>query len=553
MSEEDKKLHMNRRDFLKAAGVGMGAGLLTGCTPKIAATSVPTTEATQLASSKHSWEIVPDPIPDSKIAKTIETDIVVIGAGIAGQVAALSAAEAGAKVIVIEKTETYSSRGLDNAAINSRLHKKLGIEIDKKQAVRELIRNNANRVKEELHWLFVNHSGEAMDWLMDMTEAEGLTTYLWDGQYKGPDYHEYPVTHRFMAPKDAPEVPWLNQRVSDTLVKNAKGKGVDFEFNIKAEQLLRPSGGRVTGVVASTSDGTYVKYLASKAVILCTGDYGSNDEMVDYFCPDARYGEVNWYIPQGANQGDGHRMGMWIGAKMQKGKHAPMIHMVLGASNYFYLHVNKFGLRYENEDKSSQALGIMKAMQPDNIGWVVYDDKYLEEIPTTIAIGGGFGWDQNRLVGDKWDPEVEKASHKSQVERGVLFEADTLDELAGKMGVPADSLKATVERYNKIAEAKDDSDFGKRPELLFPINKPPFYAGKLVNGLLVVAAGFSVNTNMQVLDPNDQPIPGLYAAGNVAGDFYSVDYPTVFPGHSHGRCLTFGRIAGAHAAGKPLY
>lgn len=552
MTKELRKLNISRRNFLKTAAGVSAASVLVSCAPKTA-TTTPEGAAAVTADCKHTWEIIPDPIPADKITKTVDTEILVIGAGIAGQVAALSAAEAGAKVICFDKMETYSSRGLHNAAVDSRLQKELGITIDKKQAVRELVRICGNRVKEELHWLFINHSGEAMDWLMDMTEAAGLKTVIWAGAYKGPDYYEYPVTHMFQAPADWEPAPWMNANVAKVLDENARAKGVEFIYKTKAERILRDSSGKVTGCVASIEDGSYIQYNASKAVILCTGDYGSDDEMVDYFCPDARYGEVNWYTPAGANTGDGHRMGMWIGAKLQKGRHAPMIHEVLGASSYFYLQVNKLGLRFQNEDKSSQANGVMKAMQPDNTAWVVFDDKYLEEIPTTLDKGGGFSWDQGRTWGQEWSAEAEVGSINGQIERGVLFKEDTLDALAAKMEVPADALKATVARYNEIAEAKDDVDFGKRSELLFPINKPPYYGGKLVNALLVVAAGFSVNTNLQVLDPNDQPIPGLYAAGNVAGDFYAVDYPTFFPGHSHGRCLTFARIAGHHAAGNPLY
>lgn len=113
-----------------------------------------------------------------------------------------------------------------------------------------------------------------------------------------------------------------------------------------------------------------------------------------------------------------------------------------------------------------------------------------------------------------------------------------------------DNFVATVKRYNELYEMQDDVDYGKRKELLTPIVKPPFYAGKLLSTLLTMCGGLRTDTSLKVLDENDQPIEGLYVAGAAQGEFFANDYPTICPGIGHGRCITFGRMAGIKAAGK---
>ena len=126
--------------------------------------------------------------------------------------------------------------------------------------------------------------------------------------------------------------------------------------------------------------------------------------------------------------------------------------------------------------------------------------------------------------------------------------ANTIEELAEKMEVPVEKFKATVARYNELARLGKDLDFGKRPDRLTAIDKPPYYAGKGRYALLVVMGGIVVNASLQALDKDWEVIPGLYLAGNTMGNRFAIDYPTMVPGISNGMSLTYGRVAGLNAA-----
>ena len=533
---------LGRRGFLKGA-VASGVAGIAASSPLRGAQKAP-------PECRPSWETPPPPIPAGEIKSTVTTEVVVVGAGIAGITTALSAAEGGAKVIVLEKMKKYSARGYDIAAVDSRLQKKMGITIDVPKAIRELIKNCDKQVKEELFWIWTRNSGKVMDWLLDQTEPAGLVAKLSTAQYKGPTYFEYPVTHHILGGPHTKDGSFID--VVDILVKNALSKGVEFRYRMPGARLIREGTGPVTGVIAGLP-GNYTRFIATKGVVLATGDYGSNAEMLRHFCPIATYVNHNVYTPLGANVGEGHKMGLWAGAAMQKGMHAPMIHTLGGAWPYFFLHVNKRGLRYHNEDVACQACCLGMMMQPDGIGWTILDSDFLTHVPKTLEIGGGFFWDHpGRDMGEPWTPDEDIAAMEDNIKAGLAFKANTFDELAAKMKVPADALKKTVARFNELVKKGVDDDFGKRKDLLFPIEKPPFIAGLMKSALLATTSGLRVNTKLEVLDEKDEPLGRLYAVGNVQGDMFAVDYPTVFPGLSHGRCVVFGRLVGLHLAGKEL-
>jgi fumarate reductase flavoprotein subunit len=263
---------------------------------------------------------------------------------------------------------------------------------------------------------------------------------------------------------------------------------------------------------------------------MCTGDYGNDAEMMDKYCPQASYLQsmIN------TSTGDGHKMAMWIGAEMELGPHGVMVHGPAGPmSNTPFLQVNLLGERFQNEDVPVQSNTNAVQRQPGEISWQVFDSKYPDEL-----LNMGIGLGKHMVVTEKIRLDIEESAVK----------ADTLEELAKKMGVPVNNFIATVSRYNKLARSGRDVDFGKCPDRMTTIEKPPYYAGEGKYGLYIVAGGLNVNTRLQSLDNNWQVIPGIYLAGNTVGNRFGTDYPTTCPGLSHGLAIFHGRLAGKNAA-----
>jgi len=491
---------------------------------------------------KYSFEIPPDPIPEYLIQETIKPDVVVVGGGISGISAAISAVEAGAETVLIEKTARSQGRGLMYGAIGSRLQKKLGIEIDPDEVILNLMKEAGNRPDQRLLRMWAEGSGASMDWLMDMTDAAGIKVFIL--HFPPPPsfnnaneyYPQYLATHHYELERRPGEHP-----VTKCMMDNALKKGVIVHFNTKAEQLIRRGKGGVTGLIAKNNDGDYVRYN-TKAIVLCTGDYGSNPEMVAKYCPHVAH--FKSFIS--ASTGDGHIMAMWAGAVMEPGPHVPMMHVTPYPLGVAFLNVNIKGERFQNEDVPGYAYSNAVLHQPGRTGWQVFDSKYPEELP---KMGIGLGKFNSVTDDIKEYPEMQYTLTREFVEKETV-QADTIEELAEKMMVPADSLHATVTRYNELARLGKDFDFGKRADRLTTIDHPPYFAGKDkgLNGYLCILGGINVNDGMQALDKNFEPIPGLYLAGNTMGNRFGCDYPTMVPGISHGMCLHFGRTAGANAA-----
>lgn len=506
---------------------------------------------------KWSWEEPAKPIAKRHIKKVVDTDIVVIGAGLAGLSAAISAADLGAKVEIVEKNKVPAFRGGHITALDSKLQKEMGIENDTRQIIRELVAWAQGRVDEELLWQFFRKSGAAMDWATEIGKKHGLEVTMWEGYYKGPDYTEYPVTH-FFHEKNA-DLSYVyghskgigNATLVPAMEKEAVSKGVKVHYKTPSVQILRDAEGKAVGVIAGKR-GKYTQFNA-KNVIIATGDYASNREMMQRFSPFALKADAQIYFPNKCNTGDGMIQAMQAGAVMQKHEpHAAVIHLEAGAASYGFLHVNGHGKRFKNEDVNTQSKSCTKELEPDGIAWTIYDKDWAEQVKAQVDanIAGGLFYGQMwQPWGKGWNKEIEKMTQEAHIKDGKVLVANTIGELAQKMGVPKVELEKTISRYNELHQMQNDPDFGKREELLTPIIKPPFYAGKLYSTVLTMCGGLSTDSSLLVKDKNDQSIPGLYVVGAAQGDFFANDYPTICPGIGHGRCLTYGRMAGILAAG----
>jgi succinate dehydrogenase/fumarate reductase flavoprotein subunit len=554
-------IELSRRSFLRSTLVSAGAAAATTVSGVAAAGDIPAKWAAPKCSG-WSWEKPVKPIPADQIKETQKTDVVVIGAGLAGFAAALAAAQEGAKVTLIEKTKSWSCRGGHITAFNSKLQKKMGIKNDGAEIVRRLVSWGQGRMDERLLWMFAAKNSACMDWAIDIAGKHDTKVTLWEGFYKGPTYTEFPVTHFFYNKNINLDYTYGNSEgignvaLMPCFEEELKAAGVKIMYRTPCVQFITNKAGDVEGVIAGRK-APYTRIEASKGVIIATGCYATNEEMRKAFAPYSLRADAQIYFPTKSNTGDCHIMAMQIGGAMQRNdNHAATVHLEAGAGSYGFLHVNARGERFMNEDVNTQSKSCSKELQPHGVAWTVYDANWADDVKKQVdgnLAGGLFYGQMWQPWGNGWNAEVEKASQAQHIKDGKVMVANTIEELAQKMGVPAKQLKATIDRYNELVKKGHDDDYGKRKELLTPIVKAPFYAGRLVSSLLAMSGGLHTDPSLHVLRADDTPIKGLYVCGAAAGDYFgSGDYPTICPGMNHGRALTFGRLAGILAAGGDI-
>ncbi len=555
MSEEEKlPKGISRRKFIQGAAVGTvvlaSGSTLIGCSPN---EETPAPSETTGESSIPSFLKKPDPIPDSEIKQTVTADVVVIGAGMSGLCAAMAAAEEGAKVVILEKTERVNFRGNDYGAIGTKMQKQINNEINKMDAVQEIMRYSAYKGNQRVVSLWAENSGAVADWIMAKAESYGCQPKpvpLDETVTPGTTIKGYPTLSFRMDPSEAAVAdaptgtdPWTAS-MRYALKKGCEDAGVEFHYETPAAQLVREENGRVTAVIGG-AEGAYTKFVGNKGVVICSGDYNANQEMREYYIPSTKNMHANMYemVTGPCNTGDGQKMGMWVGAAIDEFPHAPMYFdfAVPGAPiladalmRQPWLHINVRGQRFENEELPYAYLCNAMRQQPEHFRWAIWDAKWTEEAPSFKLVAC------KDMRTNFHNPENVKA----YIEKGYIRSAETLEELAGKIEVPKEVFLKTVARYNELAEQGVDLDFGKRAACLTKIEKPTFYAVPLGTALLVTLGGLQINEQLQVLDEEKNVIPGLYAAGNASGSYYGNDYCVNLPGNSHGRAFTFGYLAG---------
>jgi succinate dehydrogenase/fumarate reductase flavoprotein subunit len=536
------KKSITRRMFMK----GTAAGAMVGTTGGWIAGGQNAAQAAQ--SKTYSFEIPPPPISAGQIKETITTEVVIIGAGTSGLICANAAVENGAKIVVIASSPIPISRGGSNHAFNSKLMRKLGLKSDVAKEFKDEMKCHSFRIDQDKWWLWAHKSGEAMDWLIDKMEAAGYQSVIEMGN-TDPDgiMTMYPGSHSWLG-ENTKAAGRGQQLVVNTLTKTAKARGVQIYFNTTAVQLVREdnNAGRVSAVIAKTPEGTYTRYVGTKAIVLATGDF-KDEEMVEKYCP--------WVLPLvkaggGIYSGNGHKMALWAGAAWQKTvPNAPMIVGRVGPETQPYraftgLLVNKNAVRYGNEDRLGSFAGIAQMQQPDTTIFPIWDSKYAERAAPWTPAGSYYGGSSQipvQTVVDEWE---------ANVKAGAMVKADTIEGLAQRLGLPVAPLKATIERYNGFCKTGIDAEYHKRTALLLPVETAPFYGATSKSPqLLCILGGLRTNIKMQVLDKNEKVIPGLYAVGTIVGDMYANIYTFLAPGHNLGaNCVTFGYLVGKDIA-----
>ena len=501
------------------------------------------------------WAEPPPQVPAEEIARETTADIVVVGAGIAGMSCALSAAQSGAEVTVLEQSGNWTARGMNIGIIDSGFLKERGWDYSAEDVAREWIKLCGNRCDEKLVWLYLRNGGRAMDWLIEMLSRPEYrcNVAISSCVYQGEKHRELMASHWFLdgplAEKgDRQSVAQANYAMHSEGVK----LGVKYLYKTRGEQLVKGAE-RVTGVIAKDNDG-YIKVNARRGVVLATGDISGNDEMCDDLAPLANRcaKKISW--PKGANLGDGHRMGLWAGGSFEDAPFPSIIHpQAFGYLQYCFLYVRQDGTRFMNEDSFVQGKSLALLRNNEEYAWAVADSDWPVKVPPTLKYGGGMFWGQDSFRGSE-EPEFDLKQEQDMFDEGIkdgnIVTADTPEGLAEKMGVPPDTFAAEMKRYNELCAAGADEDFGKRRELMVPLDKPPFFGMKFGPALLAVVGGLRVDTEMRVLDERGVPVGGLHAIGNTAGGRYGVDYPLHVPGNSCGSALTFGYLLGRSLGGR---
>ena len=537
---------VSRRSFLSRTALGAaGVGLLglAGFAPK-SAEAAAADEALEFARSSDGGATLsflpkPKPIADKDIKATLTFDVVVVGAGASGVPAALSAAENGARVAVIQKHPMPVSQGNTGSGIDLATSEVAGIEA----LVAKLMADNNHRCNPALLRQWAYNSGEAVKWVIDRSKRAGSPVV---DQGTGPQHgigkvNGYTLNYvtSFFGPK-----PYTAGDGMRHLAKTAEKAGVKFFFNMPAEQLVLSKTGAVVGVIAKGRDGKYTKFLAKNGVILATGDYQNNKEMCDYFIPDLKH----FGRKQMDRTGDGFALAYWAGGVIEPIGHTKMLHdFDAGPASMCdmpFLAVNREGKRFVNEtvDMSLFNNYLRDARNAGHYSQV-FDSNYMTQAakwPGKLVPPEGL---KNYMPDD---PNPKKGVFDSLINTHV---ADTLEELARKLEVDPATFVATVKRYNEVVASGKDSDFGKPADKLIPVLKGPFYGIHRRVRVSTICSGMLVNENHQALNADGKPIKGLYAIGNLGGGFYGgVDYPLTVFGLSLGRCYTFGYLTGRHVA-----
>lgn len=577
--------NMDRRSFLKGAGVAGAAAVAAGtigladCAPKEPGALSGTggdgeliLDAEKFTNAKWNFEIPPAPIDESEITETVDCEILVIGAGVGGLVTATSAVEEGADVVLIASSSGPVSRGGSNAAFNTRLTHELSMDYTREEIepiFQDIFAANSFRLDQEKWWLVYDESGNAMNWLMDKVEPYGITAVIENNQqdggtnwWDGGPLKTLNVSHSFVA-EGAQAAGASQQIVVEALAEEIQKGGGRIFYNTTAVQLDREGDntGRVTGCVAK-ADGKYTRYNASKGVVLATGDFSQDKDMVAKYCPIALpFGNGGVY------DGSGLKLALWIGAAWQKyTPNAPMLATMgdevlpcrwwaEGALTTFPgLLVNNKGVRYSNENCTYGYMPYPQRVQPDGCAFLIWDADWVEaSAPWQGDRIGGAPRDTQEVKdaiemlfdpNTDWTTTDEYAGFDATMAETAV-KADTLEELADDLGLPRDAFLAQVERYNGYCETGLDDEFHKDKRFLLPVKQPPFYGIRNEPYTLCITGGLNTDIQMHVCDANNDPIPGLYGVGTVVGDMYGDVYDYHVPGiNLGGACTTFGYLLG---------
>ena len=518
-------------------------------------------------------------IDEAAITETVDTDILIVGAGNGGMFAAAYAAANGLNFRVIEQNANVQDTRHWYGAVDSAAAKEAGEPAtDKAKLLSEISRYASGKCDQRVVKTWINESAAMHDfmrsiledkygWVCDFTSGSEAAWPAENAEHN-TDYL-YPVQeHNYMASESASGLPR-----NELLLQYIQELGYDVDFKTSLAKLEKNSDGRITGIIAqSAEDDHFIRYNANKGVLLACGGFPGNPYMMAQLDPlGTSVTTACSYSP--SDKGYGIRAAMWAGANLDK-EAAPMLFdrgiVAPGVDGGYvdsdtafggkafpgtirqynpgtqpFLKVNRNGERFANESSPYNDIVYAAAHQPGRVYAQICDANILEDAKRFHTIGCSA---QTRNGGEKYiQGKMDEA-----IEAGALFKCDTLDELADKMGFTGaakDTFLATVERYNELYDKQNDEDFGKPAYRLSAIRTAPFYGCWLGASLLCTEQGIAINDKGQALDNDNKPMPGLYVTGDMSGSFFANNYPCLMAGVAMGRTLTFAMKAIKQMAG----
>jgi len=482
----------------------------------------------------------------------LESDVVVIGAGGAGLAAAVAAAENGASVTLMERRgvpggNTVFAEGL--FAVESPLQERMKVTATRDEYFKQAMDFAQWKVNARLVRAFVDKSGDTVRWL----EEKGVKFFL------EPLYaNQSPLIWHCSE--------YGGSDVVKPLVKDCKKLGVRLLYKTRARKLLTDKSGIVTGLIAAT-DGEEIE-IRTKSVIIATGGFGANNELLKKYYPLYNDQIKNTGLKD-VHMGDGISMAMDIGAATEgmgnlqisgpffrgesqvpsrppippsKPRKGPRSVASIPAEPTS-LWVNQRGERFMAE-ASAMVFEMVNALlrQPGQLCFSIYDEGIVQNI---VKNGFTKSYRGRKIVLDKATAEKEL---REAADKGIIKMSDSWDEIAGWIGASPGTLTATIDEYNACCDSGHDRIFGKDRKYLMPLRTPPYYVIKGFPNLLTTLGGLKINHRMEVLDRKDEPIKGLYAAGNDTGGWETDTYNIHLSGTTFGFAVNSGRIAGENAA-----
>ena len=545
---------------------------------------------TAASSSDEDWLGTEPEIDESKVAKTLDVDVAVVGCGIAGVAACRSVAEDGGLVAAFEKADGPQCRSGEYAVINGKVQAKWGRDTWTREQIDDIIDSHmvesTYRCKRSIMSKWAHNIGDAFDWWVEANPGlyyaettrsaipdESADNFIIPIFYPLPEHYDWKQERFPCYPTSVEFKPDQHVTVEANMQKAIDTGNVQTFYGCFVEKLIMENG-RCVGLYArDAATGEYIKCNASKGVILSTGDYSQNTKMLKHFCPEVIENNIQCLFTnvdvEGnfTNQGDGIQLGMWAGAQVQQ-SHAPLIHHMGGGAdlggvgvmgNAGFLNLDLNGRRFMNEDLPGQQLENQIELQKNRESWQIFDSSWPEQLPYMPAAHGGACYYEDFASEDEGPKNnTTYRNYKSpyQLEAAVAdgraVKADTLEELVAKI-YPDDSAAQqtaldSIQRYNELAKAGYDEDFHKPASRMWAVENGPFYADKFTTALLLVCiGGLESDEDCHTFDADRNVIPGLYVAGNIQGNRFATEYPIGLKGVSHSMAMYYGYVAGKNA------